>query len=495
MEFSEYQKAIFAAVADPDGESLIVNAVAGSGKTSTIMEAVRRLPEDLRVLMVAFNKSISEELKRRAPRHVMISTYHALGFGQYRRLHGNVRVEGNKLRDLWRKMQDVDHVIDRNEAIMYGAFVMRLVGLAKQAGIGYLIANDRSVWSDIVEHHDLYLESKDATEARGISLAQDLLELSDKERSVIDFTDMLYFPLIDDLRFFQNDYVFIDEAQDTDAVQRALLKRMLKPGGKLIAVGDRHQAIYGFRGADSTAMDLIRDEFGCEELPLSISYRCPQAVVAEAQSIVPQIEASPKAQVGEVTELPSYDWKGFGPHDVILCRNTAPLIDMAYWFLRHGVAAKVLGREIGAGLVALIKKMGVTALGPLEDKLAAYCDREVAKLVSKGDDTKAEAIRDRVDCILMIIEHLPEGTRTVAGLVTVIESLFKDGNGCLTLSTVHKSKGLEWDTVYLLDRDNLMPSRWARKPWQKQQELNLIYVAVTRPKNRLIHIDRTGRKD
>jgi len=104
-------------------------------------------------------------------------------------------------------------------------------------------------------------------------------------REVIDFDDMLYLPLRSKCTFDKKNYVFVDEAQDTNGVQRALLRRMLAPPphGRLIAVGDPSQAIYGFRGADANAMSALREEFSAVVMPLSVSYRCSRAVVAEAQ--------------------------------------------------------------------------------------------------------------------------------------------------------------------------------------------------------------------
>lgn len=94
----------------------------------------------------------------------------------------------------------------------------------------------------------------------------------------IDFDDMVYLPLVFKLRLFPQDWVLIDEAQDTNPTRRALAARMLKPGGRVIAVGDPRQAIYGFTGADNDALEQIAAQFSCKRMPLTVSYRCPQAV-------------------------------------------------------------------------------------------------------------------------------------------------------------------------------------------------------------------------
>src|SRR5690606_18120963 len=103
-----------------------------------------------------------------------------------------------------------------------------------------------------------------------------------------------------DLRVREFDNVLVDEAQDLNVAQRILIRRMLKEGGRLIAVGDPRQAIYGFRGADSDSFRLIGEEFNATDLPLTVTFRCPKAVVAQAQRYVSHIQAHETAPEGEV---------------------------------------------------------------------------------------------------------------------------------------------------------------------------------------------------
>ena len=83
---------------------------------------------------------------------------------------------------------------------------------------------------------------------------------------------MIYMPIKENLGFEQFDWVFIDEAQDTNNVRRELACRLLKKDGRLVAVGDTYQAIYGFTGADSDSIEQIREEFNCNIFPFFMSY-------------------------------------------------------------------------------------------------------------------------------------------------------------------------------------------------------------------------------
>jgi len=465
---SPYQARIFDWVENGRG-SAIVNAVAGSGKTTTIVRALSRVP----------NVDLSQ---------VRAGTFHSVGYNAVTKKLGlrgdRLSPDGAKVRKLLRdRLGELDYSA-------YGDFVSQLVGLAKGEGIGAIRPDVEGAWYELVAHHDLFLDEENATEARAVELARSALGWSNEVAASgsIDFDDMLYLPLLWKLRLWQNDWVFIDEAQDTNPVRRALAKLALRPGGRLVAVGDDRQAIYGFTGASYDAIDLIRHEFDAVDLPLTVSYRCSRAVVEKAREVVPHVEPAPDAPEGKVHGL-SLDeaLKVLTLHDAILCRNTAPLIELAYGLVARGVGCRVLGREIGAGLVALVKRMRAKGLENLQEKLEAFRDREVAKHTAKGEEGKAEAVSDRVACVLTVVAHLDEASRTVPALVERIESMFSDSNGVLTLSTQHKAKGREWERVAILD-PHRNPSKWARQDWQRLQELNLMYVAWTRAKVELIFL-------
>ena len=235
-------------------------------------------------------------------------------------------------------------------------------------------------------------------------------------------------------------------------------------------------------------MDLIRREFNCEELPLTVSYRCPASVGRKAQTIVEYFEVAPGAKEGSVDHLPLKDaLKVLGPHDAVLCRQTRPLVELAFGLIAKGIGCAILGKDIAKGLVDLIKKRKASGVPALVEKLEAFRDREVARFTAKGEEGKAESITDRVACVLTVIGSLSEDEMTVPRLIAKLEGLFTDANGVLLLSTVHKAKGREFENVAILE-PGLMPSKWARQAWQATAEENLMYVAWTRAMQRLIFL-------
>jgi superfamily I DNA/RNA helicase len=262
----------------------------------------------------------------------------------------------------------------------------------------------------------------------------------------------------------------------------------------MIAVGDPAQAIYGFTGADSNSLDLIAQDFNAVRMPLTITYRCPKAVVAVAQQWVSHISAADTAPEGIVSEttldafLTRNDLDGTS---AVLCRLNRPLVSLAFALLRRRVACKIAGRDIGGGIKKLLGRWQVASLDALEDRLDDYLSKQTSKLLAKKQESRIAALEDLVETCRVIIQACrASGKYQVADAIVWVESMFTDEKGLnlLLLSSIHKSKGREWEHVYWLDRDGTCPSKWARQAWQQEQEANLQYVCATRAKVELTDI-------
>jgi DNA helicase-2/ATP-dependent DNA helicase PcrA len=476
--WSKYQEAIFEFVENGEGNA-VIEAVAGSGKSTTIVEAMNRIPQGASSIFLAFNKAIADELKSRG---VNARTFHSLTYSPVTRFKNTRQVDSDKTKRLCVAN------LKGNDAFLYGAFIQRLVGLAKQSGIGCLTPDAEWVWNAIVEHHDLDLDNESCDMTRAIELSREVFALSNAS-NMVDFDDMLYVPVKEGLSLPKFDFVFVDEAQDTNGIQRALLRKLLKPHTRIIAVGDPAQAIYGFRGADSNSLNLIAEEFNCTKLPLTVSYRCAQDIVTYAKQWVDHIEAREGAPLGSVSDL-GFTWteQVFQANDLVVCRTTQPLVSLGYRLMKKHIPVHIMGREIGAGLKSLINKLNAKGIDALITKLGAWRERECEKAIGAGNEAKVQRIEDKADAILCLIDGLQETSRTIPELIRVIDTLFTESPNAVVLATIHKSKGLEADRVFWLNRSQC-PSKWARQPWQKQQESNLCYVAATRAKTSLTIIE------
>ena len=544
---SDQQQDIVDYVLDNSKGALEVIARAGCGKSTTIVQCVTSLYHrtSYEIFIGAYNKPIAEEMKKKVIdagiddwRRVQVGTLHAAGNAAWRKLHKDVKIDtkGEKVpgiidairaqciqsamtasteakRDLLHRKAEV--------ATVMRDFAVKAVGFAKQRAFGFLCSiEDRKAWFDLVDHFGLDEEVEDIENDdertflidEGISLAIAAYKKSiSMDKEIIDFNDMILAPLIHNVRMYGKDFVFVDEAQDTNPARRALALKMLKPRtGRLVFVGDDRQGIYGFTGADADAMPQLKAATNATTLYLTETRRCPQAVVQFANQWVPDLRAHASNGEGAIRAVKyatlmakdrvSNDnlWYGdITPDDVILCRNNAPLVQIAFDLLSRGIACKVEGKDIIGGIVKLARRWkSVKTLRALDTKLDDYLTREIQKTQAKGNETQAAAIEDKVNILKVMISKLViDGKNTVDDLVEFITTLFGDTTDAtqqkkvVTLCSGHKSKGREWKKVFWLDRAGTMPSKWAKKEWSKVQEENLAYVMATRAMDELIEIE------
>lgn len=472
------QQTIVKSHAERLAQNLIIEAVAGAGKTFTLIEILKILEGN--VAFMAFNKSIAEEIQERIGSlnlsNVIVGTIHKFGFGIIRRNIKNIKIDNYKLSKLARQEFQGDFVNLISVAIE-GA------EMAKNC-----MPETHDDWYEMFERYNIFNAAPNVvSEETAIDAAQHLLRVSNETKNIIDFADMLYFPIVHNMNVWKYDVILLDEAQDSNRARIELIKKMLKPNGKLIAVGDPHQAIYAFTGADSNSLETIKQEFETLTLPLSVTFRCPKKIVEVAQQWVSHISAHETAPEGlkdscTIQELP----KLVNSEDVVICRNTKPLVQLAYTLIRNEIPCKVEGRKIGEGLIKLIKKWKtVKTVGELSIKLEDWSEKQIEQKRAKEKFIECQNIEDQVETIKVFISQCDDNDG-ISCLVEKIQNLFENDNkGCLTLSTIHKSKGREWKRVFALGMNKFSPSKWAKKEWELQQENNLCYVQVTRAKEHL----------
>ena len=477
---SPQQARYFNWITDGKGSALL-EAVAGSGKTTTLIEGLELMKGD--IFFGAYNKKICEEIKTKAPslQGLNISTMHAAGFAIWRRVANRVQVDGDKVGKIWSRM------VPKTDNDLMGP-VCQLVSLAKQAAFGAVLTATDNDWMDLIDHFNVDCLDQDD---KAVDLAKMILAENNRTNTeTIDFDDMILAPLLARCKAKEYDWVLIDEAQDTNASRRALALLMLKRGGRMVAVGDPHQAIYGFTGADSDSLDLIAEAVSACRIPLTVSYRCPKKVTELARTWVNHIQSHPSAIEGHVSSLKDFDaiYGAAQAGDAILCRFNAPLVQMVYTFISQGIPARIEGRDIGANLKNIVKRFKVKRAEILLDKLTEYQERETSKLRMKQKESLAVAVADKIKCIQVLVARVtqinPTCTDYPFAVCTEIDKLFGDnvrGNEIL-LSTIHKSKGREWQRVFFIQTG---APKWIRKDWENQQEINLQYVAVTRSQKEL----------
>ena len=220
---------------------LALVARAGCGKTSTILlgvaQEVERNPR-IEILVCAFNKAIEEEISEKLKkagydwRQAQAKTAHALGFGLLRYVF-NPEIEEKKVRRLVETRAAASHNAEFNVYEVYPAQIEVLVGYAKQAGFGFfpeLAIGNTGAWHDLADHYDVNGLDDTSTADEVVEAAQAVYRDSLAQTSLVDFDDMILFPLVKNLRVkFGKDLIFVDEAQDLSRARQALIRKFLKP--------------------------------------------------------------------------------------------------------------------------------------------------------------------------------------------------------------------------------------------------------------------------
>lgn len=474
---SQFQKDIYDFISN-DTRNAVINAVAGSGKTTTIVNALELISSDKIVYFLAFNKAIVEELKSRVPNYINVSTLHSVGakalFATRKSQLNDKKANGviEFLKPAW---IDEDSELDED----YGQRVKKLVDLFR-----INLVQDEEELRILARKHDVEILNGECKRA------MDVVRHMNIDKRYHDFVDMLYLPAMNnDIRLPKADVIFIDECQDLNKSQQILVQKMLKPDGRFVAVGDPRQAIYGFAGADVESFNNLKGMPNTIELPLSVNYRCGKNIIELAKKIVPAIEAHDAAPDGVVNENASF--KDIKDSDMVLCRNTAPLVKMCLEFIRDGKKAYVKGGDIGKNLINLILRSKAKTIKGFETYMSNQLEITWKRLKGKFpympegelELEPAYAILNEKKIVLETIVDA-QSIKSPKKLIEWIEKLFSDNQYGVCFSTIHKSKGLENERVFIIER-HLMPSKYATKDWQKEQELNLEYVAYTRAKNLL----------
>lgn len=547
---------------DGDGRFLLGDFTV-THNTTTIMESLNYIPRNKSVLILAFNKSIELELQQRVPEghNVRIKTLTAFGFTFLRQYWKN------KYDKHTFKKRDSDVVQDgigSNFSVLtrtsQGLSVIKKVSDLVALCQSYLVSSDDEITAIQNDHAILVDERGDNTaESWSFDASTDVtfehkdvlrwvkaslraqLKQPDLEKT-ISFRDMVYVsamhPEWPSSRTY--DFVFVDETQDTDVAQLSLVMRAVKPGGRIICVGDRRQSIYRFRGADDEAMPRMQKRLDAKLLPLSVSYRVTQCSALEARKIVPKFEVpegTPPGICAEVTaERMIENWQ-IG--DIVIGRVNAPLISLALIALSQGKLPLIMGEgdQIQKVLNRVIedvarnmsfKDRSVEAMEPLIDEWAENeRQRVVNRIVQQKIDRKwdewmvvdertgeersnfLDGVEEESDYVfagiasgslkdlirrpdINSVADLKDFVKKIAPDDEDLEGMSKDPekfkrlrNTRIVFTSAHRIKGGEGRRIFVLEetfgwgRNGKIGSR-PQTEKEKIQEQNLWYVAVTR---------------
>jgi len=512
---SEHQQAIFDFIQNGT-QNAIISAVAGSGKTTTLVQALELIPTDKTVLFMAFNKSIADELKKRVPKtpNIEVKTVHGFGYSLLRKLY-EPTIDNRKYSKLLKDIMEFHSKKTKSSISKYNfnkeasALISRMapcgkidtsvskdyfsniIALTNLGRLNLIDIEDKS--NGIEELISISTTHTIGTQDGELYIAWYLIKLGMHVLSDIDYTDMIFLAaVLPGIESDVYDFVFIDECQDLNTGQRILMERAIKPEiGRFVAVGDPKQAIYGFAGADFNSFKKLCEIPNTIQLPLSVTYRCATKIVDSVKHINEAIMPIKNAKPGKV--IYNFSYKDIKDGDMVLCRQTLPVVALCIRFLIEGKRAHIIGSDIGISLCKMINDCKRVSedftMANVFARLYAEKAKIIDKLIKTQNMTIQEAIEDEFVNIynekIQVIEALSENISNPDEITAKITSIFSDKNTVgITLSTIHKSKGLEADRVFILQRE-LMPSKFAKTSQQLEQEDNLRYVAYTRAKSTL----------
>ena len=329
-----------------------------------------------------------------------------------------------------------------------------------------------------------------------------------KSHNYIDLTDMLYLPKVFELYPIKKyDLLFVDECQDLSKAQLAVALKYVKKSGRVIAVGDPCQSIYGFTGADiesfSRFESLLKNH---NKLTLSFCFRCPNNVIEYAQNFREDIK--PFKDKDGLIEKIEFDQviKTAKDGDLVISRTKAPLTTLLFSLLENNRKVNIHQDDVKDLFNELrflfskqelntrnVFKNGYDFFEKVKERNIYFVEKKANKMANNS--SKEDFIKEETEYIERRIGFLQRQSSihldvsTMNELVKRIEGLITESEDAIKLSTIHKAKGLENKRVFILDYDKLPMKKDNHKPWETVQENNLKYVALTRAEESLFLVN------
>ena len=431
------------AVVDSIEPTVLVNAVAGSGKTATLMYLATKYKKGI---YLAFNKAIVKDVVPKLPIGWQCKTFNAFGLAMVKQHFPHSTVNFNKY--------------SKNSYAHPNATALVSKHMSMNGNIS------TSSWKETCDRFKIGHSFIDE--------AKEILAEGQANTNVISGDDMLQYPIDNGWKTQEYDIVLIDECQDLNPQQIAFLSCI--PTKRIVFVGDANQAIYGFRGSDPFAVEKIKEDYLPVEYELTESFRCPQEILTTVKHIVPNIFS--KKINGVVESADGNRDIDFPDECFIISRTNSNLVKLAYKFIQDNSHF-----SIGGTFIAQLKRdlnrvfKGCVSLTGMRENIAEQYEREITK--AKGNKWSVSSIENKYDSLLAIV-NIAKSMEDIHIFVKNL-AIHSDSASCRKLMTIHAAKGLECPTVYFIKPDICAYFKErAQSEWEKQQEDNLYYVACTR---------------
>ena len=544
VEFSEYKTSdgnfltkeqidILEAVSDrmvkSEKKGLLIEALAGTGKSTMLVEVAKVLKgkelSSLECIFIVFGRKNKQDLAEKLSKikwEKSVQTINSLGYKLLREALGKNYKQFKLSNGKYEKIaQNKGYLNSHNE---WGEKIPGKLQLENQDGefaikskkdfvnlvdkirlhcylIDELTKDD--IWNIASKYGIEIFKSRlsEITEAVLDVLKTGLNEGINKLH--IDFIDQIWL-LWHEKNLYKNVFlkwsnnlkvISIDECQDVDLLQIEFIKLLHKPSNNfIIAVGDRFQAIYLFRGAMSNGIDIIAEKFNCDRMPLTTNWRCGKKHIELVRNIYPDINLnpSPTALEGEIRIIKENHFLDiFDEADKNLSffgisRKNAPLLVFAIRLLTFRYPVRIKDRNLGTKLLEKVREIvnndyDVNTFLSMVDNWFELQSLSLKKLPEKVQEQKLIELQDYYECLVVLFEKFKP--KSLNSWKTEIDKIFDESTTTrkiIDLYTIHSGKGGEGHYTFILYPEN-MPIKFEKQSQEeKQQEQHMIYVALTR---------------
>lgn len=446
---------------------LKISAKAGTGKTSTLKFIAESHPE-MNFLYVAFNKSMAQDAAKKFPNNVVVMTIHSLAYRNIGKeySHKLVRPSGRYINMAGTGSEIASHygifdMKDHNGAVL----TKNYLGLIVKDTVNTF---ERSDNPKLTEKHIPKFHLEDLKRRFAIKeskIKKEILSVANKlwkdrcdkdERILCTHDTYLRLYQMSKPKFEQYDCVLIDEAQDTSDVMLALFKDVK---AKIVYVGDKNQAIYGWRGSVN-AMEKIE----APEVKLTQSFRFGKKIADIAKMIIGEEVTgleSINSIIGEIDPNKPY---------TVLYRKNITLIFEALEMIARG--EKIFLNIDVRDFVSMLE----SALYLHNKQIKKVKHELIVPYATWGDLVNEAQSEPSMGKLVKIVQ---EG-RAQEVINNLNYSEKSESTADVILTTSHKAKGLEWDQVVLADDFKSAFDNKGKLQKVDQEEDNLLYVACTR---------------
>ena len=542
MDFkpSTYQQDILDFFLNNPQSNMLVNALAGSGKSTTAcMLSEHSKTSDL---YIAFNASVVEEFKKKIKNpKTKVMTMHSLAYsimlynveqeskdsGEKPKGFGSQRSKRTVSLDNFKPHKILDEEITKRygKYIEFAKRVFLKDNYVNLYNLCRLTLTDMSSNKDVsrlIDDHVLFLyygdEGYSAPDISEITSTLKILDTKSRQQfetqGVIDFTDMLWITF-NKLKYdnWEVPYwalytnIYCDEVQDFSNIQLNFLKFIKRTKGRYVFIGDFHQAIYNFAGANAQAFNQIPKMFApVKTFDLPICYRCAKSHLSRVNReygipILP-CDNAPMGFVKTIDKNKISEYAKAG--DMVISRKNKWIAEVVLDLARNGTPIFIEDKEMVEAIKRQILSSKCTSVGTLEkflQKVISNYNKKLFEIVSKNaregrhEEEHLEAVAEansKIDNTSFLLEILKgylenhASSDSVSKFSNFIDKLLNTtpSPNCVRLCSIHKAKGLEATNVFVLNEAKINYD-FRNSKEQNIQEKNLSYIATTRAKEGL----------